>query len=124
MSHLVDEYVGKRVRQRRRAIGLTQLELGEAVGTKFQQIQKYETGRNRISASRLWDISKALDVSIDFFFEGFQDVYLAEAEQETPKVIDMMVNPEAISLVGSYYRMPETQRRKIFDLARVLSDAV
>ncbi len=124
MAHLVDEYVGQRVRLRRRAIGMTQKQLGDAVGTKFQQIQKYETGYNRISASRLWDIAKVLDVQIDFFFEGFQGVYLDETEQNDTNKKDLMVDPEAIDLVNSYYAMPELQRRKLFDLARVLSDAV
>ena len=70
MKHPVDVHVGKRIRHRRWMVGMTQQQLGEIVGIKFQQIQKYETGMNRVSASRLWDISEALDVSISFFFEG------------------------------------------------------
>ncbi|MDC1181991.1 helix-turn-helix domain-containing protein, partial [Planktomarina temperata] len=62
MKHPVDLHVGQRVRQRRWLCGMTQQQLAEKVGIKFQQIQKYETGTNRISASRLWDISKAMDV--------------------------------------------------------------
>ena len=54
-------------------VGMTQQQLGDIVGIKFQQIQKYETGMNRISASRLWDIAQALGVSISFFFEGFDE---------------------------------------------------
>ena len=72
MKHPVDVHVGKRVRHRRWMVGMTQQQLGDIVGIKFQQIQKYETGMNRISASRLWDIAQALDVSISFFFEGFE----------------------------------------------------
>ena len=71
MKHPVDVHVGKRVRHRRWMVGMTQQQLGDIVGIKFQQIQKYETGMNRISASRLWDIAQALDVSVSFFFEGF-----------------------------------------------------
>ena len=77
MKHPVDVHVGKRVRHRRWMVGMTQQQLGDIVGIKFQQIQKYETGMNRISASRLWDIAQALGVSISFFFEGFGD-------EETP----------------------------------------
>ena len=73
MKHPVDVHVGKRVRHRRWMVGMTQQQLGDIVGIKFQQIQKYETGMNRISASRLWDIAQALDVSISFFFEGFDE---------------------------------------------------
>jgi len=123
MTHSVDEYVGKRVRQRRRAVGLSQQELGTAVGTKFQQIQKYETGRNRISASRLWDIATELGVPIEFFFEGYKDRDAEVVNEGAAQIHDMMVNREAIELVQSYYGMPSEQRRKIFDLARVLSEA-
>ena len=70
MAHPVDEHVGKRLRQRRWLVGMTQQQLAEHVGIKFQQIQKYETGANRVSASRLWDIASTLDVSINFFFDG------------------------------------------------------
>ena len=70
MKHPVDVHVGKRVRHRRWMVGMTQQQLGDKVGIKFQQIQKYETGMNRISASRLWDIAHALDVQVSFFFEG------------------------------------------------------
>ena len=68
MTHHVDVHVGKRVRHRRWLIGMTQQQLAQQVGIKFQQIQKYETGANRISASRLWDIAEALDVPVSFFF--------------------------------------------------------
>ena len=63
MKHPVDVHVGKRVRHRRWLVGMTQQQLAEKVGIKFQQIQKYETGMNRISASRLWDIAEAMDVT-------------------------------------------------------------
>jgi len=68
LKHPVDVHVGKRIRQRRWMVGVTQQQLADAVGIKFQQIQKYETGMNRVSASRLWDVARALDVSIAFFF--------------------------------------------------------
>ena len=70
MKHPVDLHVGQRVRQRRWLLGMTQQQLAEKVGIKFQQIQKYETGANRISSSRLWDISEVMDVPVSFFFDG------------------------------------------------------
>ena len=73
MAHPVDVHVGKRVRHRRWLIGMTQQQLAERVGIKFQQIQKYETGANRVSASRLWDIADALEVPVSFFFEGIEE---------------------------------------------------
>ena len=120
MTHPVDVHVGKRVRHRRWLIGMTQQQLAEQVGIKFQQIQKYETGANRISASRLWDIAEALGVPVSFFFEGIED----ETKESAPKMLpaDVLSDKEALDLVRSYYAIPENQRRRLFELARVLSD--
>jgi transcriptional regulator with XRE-family HTH domain len=118
MKHPVDIHVGKRVRHRRWMIGMTQQQLADKVGIKFQQIQKYETGMNRVSASRLWDIAETLGVEISFFFEG-----LSEGAAPAPVQADMMAAKEALDLVRSYYAIPEAQRRRLFDLARVLSEA-
>ena len=121
MAHPVDLHVGKRIRQHRWLVGMTQQQLAEQVGIKFQQIQKYETGANRVSASRLWDISEAMDVPVNFFFEGIeQEVAAAGSSESVPA--DLMGDKEALDLVRSYYSIPENQRRRLFDLARVLSD--
>lgn len=118
MKHNVDVHVGKRIRHRRWMIGMTQQQLAEKVGIKFQQIQKYETGMNRVSASRLWDIAQAVDVPVAFFFDG-----LEEGQSQQPVEGDILADKEALQLVRAYYAMPEAQRRQIFELARVLSDA-
>ena len=120
MSHPVDIHVGKRVRHRRWMIGTTQQQLAEKVGIKFQQIQKYETGMNRVSASRLWDIAHALGVDVSFFFEGLES-NAPVSEGNMPN--DILSDKEALELLRSYYAIPEAQRRRLFDLARVLSDA-
>ena len=120
MAHPVDVHVGKRIRHRRWLVGMTQQQLAEQVGIKFQQIQKYETGANRVSASRLWDISEALDVAVSFFFEGLDA--MAEKADGNSVPSDLMGDKEALDLVRSYYAIPENQRRRLFDLARVLSD--
>ena len=78
---------------------------------------------NRVSASRLWDIAAALDVSVNFFFDGIEE----GAEPEMPEAAidtkgDLLADKEALELVRSYYAIPEQQRRRLFDLARVLSD--
>ncbi|MTH36490.1 helix-turn-helix domain-containing protein [Paracoccus limosus] len=119
MKHNVDVHVGKRIRHRRWMIGMTQQQLAEKVGIKFQQIQKYETGMNRVSASRLWDIAQAVDVPVSFFFEGIDEAAQPNASVEG----DILADKEALQLVRAYYAMPEAQRRQIFELARVLSDA-
>lgn len=121
MTHPVDVHVGKRVRHRRWLTGMTQQQLAEQVGIKFQQIQKYETGANRVSASRLWDIADALDVPVSFFFQGLDQEHKDEAEKSMVPP-DLMGDKEALDLVRSYYAIPENQRRRLFELARVLSD--
>ena len=119
MKHPVDVHVGKRIRHRRWLVGMTQQQLADAVGIKFQQIQKYETGMNRVSASRLWDIAGTLDVHVGFFFEGLD----AGAEGQAPVASDLAAEREATELLRAYYAIPETQRRRLFDLARVLGEA-
>lgn len=122
MAHEVDVHVGKRIRQRRWLIGMTQQKLADLVGIKFQQIQKYETGANRVSASRLFDIGESMGVSAAFFFEGLT--------QNGPQIEpmcgdmppDMLGDKEVMDLVRNYYAIPESQRRRLFELARVLSD--
>ena len=121
MTHHVDVHVGKRVRHRRWLIGMTQQQLAQQVGIKFQQIQKYETGANRISASRLWDIAEALEVPVSFFFEGLEEAQKSDAEKKSVPA-DLMGDKEALDLIRSYYSIPENQRRRLFELARVLSD--
>lgn len=121
MKHPVDVHVGKRIRHRRWMVGMTQQQLAEKVGIKFQQIQKYETGMNRVSASRLWDVAATLSVPVSFFFEGLDKPSSAEAETSVPG--DILADKEALDLVRSYYAIPENQRRRLFELARVLSDA-
>ena len=78
----IDEYVGSRVRLRRKLLGISQEALGVSVGVSFQQIQKYEKGTNRIGASRLADIAACLDISVSFFFQG-ADVSYVPSEETT-----------------------------------------
>jgi transcriptional regulator with XRE-family HTH domain len=98
---------------------MTQQELGDNIGINYQQIQKYETGTNRISASRMWDIAVAMEVPVSFFFEGLD----GQAPDMGMVRGDILTDKEALNLVRTYYAIPEHQRRRLFDLARVLSDA-
>ncbi len=98
---------------------MTQQRLGENVGIKFQQIQKYEAGTNRINASRMWDIAKAMEVPVSFFFEGLE----GQAPDTGEARGDILADKEALELVRAYYAIPETQRRRLFDLACVFSEA-
>jgi transcriptional regulator with XRE-family HTH domain len=121
VKHPVDVHVGKRIRHRRWTVGMTQQQLAAQVGIKFQQIQKYETGMNRVSASRLWDIADAMSVPVGYFFDGMNGD--AEAAVGAGQPVDLLADKEALDLVRSYYAMPENQRKRLFELARVMSEA-
>ncbi len=123
---LVDKHVGKQLRTRRSIMGLSQEKLAEAVGVTFQQVQKYERGTNRISASRLYTFSKILNVSIDFFYEGMdgvsnnnaigmsdneQDSFDAPAATSNPPE-DLMSKKETIDLLKAYYSIEDNKKRK------------
>jgi len=130
MKHPVDAHVGQLLRHRRWLAGLTQQQLGDAVGIKFQQIQKYETGMNRISASRLWELSRALDVPVSFFFEGLSGAP-GENPDDAAETIgktaesgaksDVLKEKETMELIRAYYTIPEGQRRRLLDLAKVMT---
>lgn len=108
-AHHVDVHVGKRIRYRRWMSGTAQQQLAEKVGIKFQQIQKYETGMNRVSASRLWDIAHALNVDVSFFFEGLEDAGIVEDAIACDK--------HFFKFAGELGRLAPCQRNKFFKLA-------
>lgn len=130
MANPVDLFVGKRLRQRRRLLGLTQQQLASEVNIRFQQIQKYESGANRISASRLWAIAKALDVPVAYFFDGLNgdetkgyDVGAAHAAgaNGSKAPVDVFSSKETIDLVRAFYSLSEEPRRRLLDLAKAMS---
>ncbi len=98
---------------------MTQQQLGDRVGIRFQQIQKFETGINRIGASRMWDIAAAMGVSMSFFFEGLD----GQAGNTGEARGDVLTDKEVRQFVSNYFAIPKNQRRRLFDLARVLSAA-
>ena len=100
-------------------VGMTQQELGDRVGITFQQLQKYEAGTNRISVSRMWDIAAVMEVPVSFFFEGID----GQAPGAGNARGDIFTDKEALDLVRVYYGIPKKQRRRLFDLARVLGAA-
>lgn len=118
MPHPVDVHVGQRVRQRRWMLGLTQQQLAVRIGIRFQQVQKYETGENRMSASRLYDIAQALRVPVIFFYEGLEGT--VAGGDDAAAAGDVLADREAIDLVRAFYAMPQEQRRHLYDLARTL----
>ncbi len=102
----VDVYVGRRVRERRTIIGMSQEKLGEVVGLSFQQIQKYETGSNRVSASRLYEFSTIMGVSPSWFFEGYE---MKDAVQDEPN----LCRRETLEFIRSYEKISEKTQKQL-----------
>jgi transcriptional regulator with XRE-family HTH domain len=121
----VDKHVGSRVRMRRMLIGMSQEKLGEALGITFQQIQKYENGVNRIGASRLHLISRALGVPIEFFYEGAPEegtTGRGKAAAAVPDVSSFLATSDAVDLMKAFVQIKDRGvRRRIVKLAEELA---
>lgn len=122
MTDNTDLHVGKRLRRRRRLLGMTQQDLAGMVGVRFQQIQKYECGANRVTASRLYDLSRALKVSVQYFFDGLEaDALQGIAANDAERLdADILSQKETLELVRAYYRLSERPRRRLLELAKAL----
>lgn len=127
----IDIHVGSRVRLRRTLLGMSQEKLGEAVGLTFQQIQKYERGANRIGASRLYELSRILDVPVSFFFDDMpEDIKASEQGRAAMGLEDQgqvafepdpLGKRETLELVRAYYRISEPSvRKRLFELTKSL----
>lgn len=117
MTSEIDHHVGKRLRRRRRLLGLTQQQLADRVGVRFQQIQKYECGANRVSAARLFELSESLNVPVGYFYEGLSDTLPSEPAAQGS---DMLTRRETLELVHVYYQLDEQPRRRLLDLAKAM----
>lgn len=127
----IDVHVGSRVRLRRTLLGMSQEKLGEAIGLTFQQVQKYERGANRIGASRLFDLSRVLDVPVSFFFDDMPDddegpapVRAEDRHDASAIEPDPMAKRETLELVRAYYRITDPHvRKRIFELTKSVANA-
>jgi transcriptional regulator with XRE-family HTH domain len=134
----IDIHVGTRIRLRRTMMGMSQERLGEALGLTFQQVQKYERGSNRVGASRLFDLSRVLDVPISFFFDDMPETLAgngvglttslagrrsyAFAEPQEGFGDDIMSRRETLDLVRAYYRITDSAvRKRVLDLVKSLA---
>ncbi|MET3837831.1 transcriptional regulator with XRE-family HTH domain [Brevundimonas sp. UYEF29] len=118
MADDIDLHLGRRLRRRRRLLGLTQQQLAVQVGIRFQQIQKYECGANRISAARLWQLAEALETSVAYFYDGLAEAM--DADAPTPKGGEVFSRKETLDLIQAYYQLDERPRRRLLDLAKSL----
>ena len=119
MATDIDLHLGRRLRRRRRLLGLTQQQLAVQVGIRFQQIQKYECGANRISASRLWQLAEALETPVSYFYDGLSEV-LEQQSAPRQERSDMFSRKETLDLIQAYYQLEERPRRRLLDLAKSL----
>ena len=123
----VDLHVGGRIRMKRKVLGVSQERLAEALGLTFQQVQKYERGANRVSASKLYEIAAALKTPVSYFFEGLADPSAGEAEDAAPgataeqSVHAFLMTSGGLELAGLFPRLPRGRlRRRVLDLIRAM----
>jgi transcriptional regulator with XRE-family HTH domain len=126
-ANYVDAHVGSRVRLRRQMIGMSQEKLGHILGITFQQVQKYEKGSNRVSASRLFNMSKALGVSIQFFFDelpdGGEGGGFAEESSE-PSLMQLAASPDGMLLLKAFSEAGSAAKRKLIaSVAKSIADS-
>ncbi len=118
----VDVHVGHRVRLRRTLLGMNQSALGEALGLTFQQVQKYEKGTNRISASKLWKLTQILDVPVSFFFDDMPADRAGPAPSGNGQDPDVLLKLETLEFVRAYYRITDPNARKrVYELVKALA---
>lgn len=123
----VDSHVGARLRLRRTLMGMSQTELAKAVGLTFQQVQKYESGANRISASRLYHIAEALDVPVSFFFDDLPraNAITGLCEGPAPSLLPPDSGREGLEMMRNFRSIGDDQiRRGVYDLTKLLANRV
>ncbi|MFV0256137.1 helix-turn-helix domain-containing protein [Candidatus Liberibacter solanacearum] len=114
----VDINVGKRIRLRRTILGMSQEKLGDSLGITFQQVQKYEKGVNRVGASRLQNISRALDIPISFFFDDPPAVCSGALSEEN-NIMDFLSSSDGLQLNRHFTQIKDVKvRQKIIDLVK------
>ena len=123
----VDLHVGSRIRLRRKILGVSQERLADALGLTFQQVQKYERGANRVSASKLYEIAATLQTQIAYFFEGLADPSAVQEGDAAPGaerlVQDFLMTPEGLELAGLFPRITRPRvRRRVLDLVRSMAE--
>ncbi|NNE41665.1 MAG: helix-turn-helix transcriptional regulator [Marinicaulis sp.] len=126
--HPVDVHVGARLRLRRSFLDMSQEALGRALGLTFQQIQKYEKGSNRIGASRLYELSKLLEVPVQFFYDGYGEIIGGSAghseNADVDPFMELINSPEGIELCRHYSAIQDPNlKKKVLELVRTIAQS-
>lgn len=125
-ANAVDRHVGGRVRMRRKMLGISQADLASSLGLTFQQVQKYEHGANRISASKLYGIARTLQTPVSFFFDGLADTAGASVDSEAARAEGvlqaLLTTPDGFALAEAFPRISQGRiRRQVLDLVRIMA---
>lgn len=119
----VDLHVGARIRMRRKLLGISQERLAEQLHLTFQQVQKYERGANRVSASKLYEIARALEAPVAYFFDGLADTGASPADGGAEYVHDLVMTPEGMELAAMFPKIRRGRvRRRVLDLVKALAE--
>ncbi|WP_374469337.1 helix-turn-helix domain-containing protein [Phenylobacterium sp.] len=117
----IDRHVGLRIRMRRKELGVSQERLAESIGLTFQQVQKYERAANRVSASKLWEMARALNTSVAYFYEGLGATEPHGSNLPKQTMQDFLLTAEGLELAAAFPRIREPRvRRKILELVRAM----
>ncbi|KQR53229.1 helix-turn-helix transcriptional regulator [Brevundimonas sp. Leaf168] len=116
--HPVDRHVGRRVQEKRLDLGLTQTALAKAVGVSFQQVQKYEKGTNRVSASKLFEMAEFMKVGIPFFFDGYSGATVGVAEEAPAFDHEHRPTKTSVEITRLAPRLPARKQKLILDMMR------
>lgn len=120
----IDQHVGLRIRLRRKELGISQERLADAIGLTFQQVQKYERAANRVSASKLYEMARALKTSVAYFYEGLPDMTPEDSPLDARSAVQaFLMTPEGLELASVFPRLRRPRvRRRVLDLVRAMAE--
>ena len=122
----IDRHVGLRIRMRRKELGISQERLADSIGLTFQQIQKYERAANRVSASKLWEMARALETTVGYFFEGLGDSAPSGSDDHVARrdiIQDFLLTSEGMELATLFPQVRQARvRRRLLDLVRTMAE--
>lgn len=122
----IDRHVGLRIRMRRKELGISQERLADSIGLTFQQIQKYERAANRVSASKLWEMARALETTVGYFFEGLSDPAPSGGDDHAARqdiIQDFLLTSEGMELATLFPQVRQARvRRRLLDLVRTMAE--
>ncbi len=126
-DEVVNLAIGRRLRRRRRLLGLTQTDLATSLGLQFQQVQKYECSASRISAARLFMLAKVLKAPVNYFFDSLPPVTLscaAEKDRTIDGLAELLADKEALNLLSAYAKLPASVRQRLLAFAKSLGECI